>query len=43
VENPASSIRLILLTVDGQAYALHLEAVDRILHTVEVRPRPGGS
>jgi len=29
VENLASSIRLVLLTVDAQTYALHLEAVDR--------------
>ena len=34
-------IRLILLTVDGQTYALHLEAVDRILRMVAVTPLPG--
>jgi purine-binding chemotaxis protein CheW len=41
VENLASSIRLVLLTVDGQTYALHLEAVDRVLRMVEVTPLPG--
>ena len=41
MENLASSIRLILLTVDGQTYALHLEAVDRVLRMVEVTPLPG--
>ncbi len=41
MENPASSIRLVLLTVDGQTYALHLEAVDRIVRAVEVTPLPG--
>ncbi len=41
MENPASMIRLILLTVDGQTYALHLEAVDRILRMVAVTPLPG--
>ena len=34
-------IRLVLLTVDGQTYALHLEAVDRVLRMVEVTPLPG--
>ncbi len=38
---PASPIRLLLLTVDGQTYALHLAAVDRILRMVEVTPLPG--
>jgi len=41
MEPLASLIRLILLTVDGQTYALHLEAVDRVLRTVEVTPLPG--
>ena len=41
MENPASSIRLFLLTVEGQTYALHLEAVDRVLRMVEVTPLPG--
>ena len=41
MENLASSIRLVLLTVDGQTYALHLEAVDRIVRMVEVTPLPG--
>ena len=41
MENPASLIRLVLLKVDGQTYALHLEAVDRILRMVEVTPLPG--
>lgn len=36
-----SQIRLVLLTVDGQTYALHLEAVDRVLHMAEVTPLPG--
>ena len=41
MENLASLIRLVLLMVDGQIYALHLEAVDRILRMVEVTPLPG--
>ena len=41
MENPASLIRLVLLKVDGQTYALHLEAVDRVLRMVEVTPLPG--
>lgn len=41
MENIASLIRLVLLTVDGQTYALHLEAVDRVLRMVEVTPLPG--
>jgi len=41
VEKAASSIRLVLLTVDGQTYALHFEAVDRVLHMVEITPLPG--
>lgn len=41
MENLASLIRLVLLTVDGQTYALPLAAVDRILRMVEVTPLPG--
>ena len=41
MENPVSLIRLVLLTVDGQTYALHLEAVDRILRMAEVTLLPG--
>lgn len=41
MENPASLIRLVLLTVDGQTYALHLQAVDRVLRMVEITPLPG--
>jgi len=41
VEDPASSIRLILPTVAGQSYALLLEAMDRVLRMVEVTPPPG--
>ena len=41
MENLASLIRWVLLTVDGQTYALHLEAVDRVLRMVEITPLPG--
>lgn len=41
MENLASLIRLVLLTVDGQTYALHLEAVDRVLRMAEITPLPG--
>jgi len=41
VENLASSIRLVLLKVDGQTYALHLEAVERVLRMAEITPLPG--
>lgn len=41
MENLASLIRWILLTVDGQTCALHWEAVDRVLRMVEVTPLPG--
>ena len=41
MEKAASLVRLVLLTVDGQTYALHLEAVDRILRMVEVTSLPG--
>ena len=41
MENVALLLRLVLLTVDGQTYALHLEAVDRILRMVEITPLPG--
>lgn len=36
-----SLIRLVLLKVDGQTYALHLAAVDRVLRMVEITPLPG--
>ncbi len=36
-----SPIRLLLLAVDGQTYALHLATVDRVLRMVEVRQLPG--
>lgn len=32
--------RLVLLTVAGQVFALHLEAVDRVVRMVEVTPLP---
>jgi hypothetical protein len=41
VEHLRSLIRLVLLTVDGQTYAPHLEAMDRILRMVEITPLPG--
>ena len=41
MENLASLIRLVLLTVDGQTYALHLETVGRILRMAEITPLPG--
>jgi len=41
VENMTSQIRLVLLTVDGQTYALHLEAVERVLRMAEITPLPG--
>ena len=41
MEKVASLIRLVLLTVDGQTYALPLAAVDRILRMVEGTPLPG--
>lgn len=34
-------IRLVLLKVDGQTYALHLEAVDRVLRMAAITPLPG--
>ena len=40
-EKMDSLLRLLLLTVDGQTYALHLSAVDRVLRMVEVRQLPG--
>jgi purine-binding chemotaxis protein CheW len=36
-----SQIQLVLLTVDGQTYALHLEAVERVLRMAEITPLPG--
>ena len=41
MENLASVLRWVLLKVDGQTYALHLEAVDRVLRMVEVTSLPG--
>lgn len=41
MESLAPPIRLVLLRVDGQTYALHLEAVDRILHMAAITPLPG--
>ena len=41
MQDAASLIRLLLLAVDGQTYALHLEAVDRVLRMAEVTPLPG--
>lgn len=41
MENLASSMRLVLLAIDGQTYALHLDAVERVLRMVEVTPLPG--
>lgn len=34
-------VRLVLLRVDGQTYAVPLAAVDRVLRMVEVTPLPG--
>ena len=41
MENMAPVIRWLLLKVNGQTYALHLDAVDRVLRMVEVTPLPG--
>ena len=41
VENLASSTRWVLLAIGGQTYALHFEAVERVLRMVEVTPLPG--
>lgn len=41
VENLASFMRWVLLAIDGQTYALHFEAVERVLRMVEVTPLPG--
>ena len=41
LENMDSLIRLVLLKVDGQTYALHLAAVDRVLRMAEITPLPG--
>ena len=41
MEDPASSMRWVLLAVDGQTYALHLETVDRVLRMAEITPLPG--
>lgn len=34
-------MRWVLLAVDGQTYALHLETVDRVLRMAEITPLPG--
>lgn len=41
MEKVAPLIRLVLLRVDGQTYALPLAAVDRVLRMVEITPLPG--
>ncbi len=41
VENLTSSMRWVLLAIDGQTYALHFQAVERVLRMVEVTPLPG--
>jgi len=41
VKKQASMIRLVLLAVDGQTYALHFGVVDRILRMAAVTPLPG--
>lgn len=40
-KHETSQVRLLLLTVAGQTYALHLEVVDRVLRMVEITPVPG--
>ena len=34
------SIRLVVFTLDEQRYALHLDAVERVVRAVEVTPLP---
>lgn len=41
MKKAASLIRWVLLKVDGQTYALHLETVDRVLRMAEVTPLAG--
>lgn len=41
MEDLAPALRLLLLRVDGQTYALHLEAVDRVLRMAAITPLPG--
>jgi purine-binding chemotaxis protein CheW len=41
LQDAGAKIRLVLFTVGGQTYALHLEAVDRVLRMVEITPLPG--
>jgi purine-binding chemotaxis protein CheW len=38
---PVSPVQMVLLSVDGQSYALPLAAVERVLRMVEVTPLPG--
>jgi len=41
VQNVDAPIRWVLMTVDGQTYALPLAVVERVLRMVEVTPLPG--
>lgn len=41
MKSHAPPLRLVLLKVDGQTYALHLEAVDRVLRMAAITPLPG--
>lgn len=41
MESLAPPLHLVLLRVDGQTYALHLEAVDRVLRMAAITPLPG--
>ncbi len=41
MQNADSPMRWVLMTVDGQTYALPLTAVERVLRMVEVTPLPG--
>ena len=41
MQTVASPIQWVLMTVDGQTYALPLAAVERIVRMVEVTPLPG--
>ena len=41
MQNAAFPTRWVLMTVDGQSYALPLTAVDRVVRMVEITPLPG--
>ena len=41
MEKVTPMIKLVLLRVDGQTYALPLAVVDRVLRMVEITPLPG--